>query len=85
MGLVFLKTEGPWMLRMTIELLSKISLSTLLGSPISWMISFLTITLACDWFTGTKRVVVSSLWRDLTMYFVLIEADIVGFDIVLRL
>ena len=67
------------MLLMTIELLYIISRSTLLGSPASWIMSFLTTYLACDEFTGMKRVLVSSLWRDLTMYLVLMEAESVGF------
>lgn len=41
--------------------------------------------LAWDLLTGMKRVVVSSLCRDLTIYLVLIEAVNVGFIMALRL
>ena len=84
-GLVFLKIDEPWMLRMTMVLFSNISRSIRFGSPTSWIISFLTIVLACAWLTGRNLFVVSSLWRDLTMYLVLIDADIVGFEIEFKL
>ena len=41
--------------------------------------------LACPWFTGINLVVVSSACLDLTMYLVLIDADMVGFAIEFKL
>ena len=83
-GLALLNTDEPWMLLMIAELLSMIFWSVRSGSPASWIIYFFTSFLAYTGLTGMNLEAVNSLWRDRTMYFVFIEADIVALATLLR-
>lgn len=81
--LVFLKTEFlPCVVSIIYEF--KIRDWSLMGSPSSCLISFSTSLRACALLTGMNRSWQSTSWRLRTMYLCLIEADMVGFEMLSR-
>ena len=84
-GLVLRKRDWPWMLLRIMVLRCVVSKSRRFGCPASWIMSLRTMERAWEELTGKKRMAVSSLCLDLTMYLVLIEDDRVDFAALLPL
>ena len=55
-------------------------MSSFIGSPSSWIVSFLTIDLACILFTGKNLSLHSDVWRDLTIYLCFTDCERVDFS-----